>query len=36
MQELKEKISDFLGIGPDTFIMKKSQRFGPEIKDLTT
>ncbi|CAD8205300.1 unnamed protein product [Paramecium pentaurelia] len=36
MQELKERMSDFLGIDIDSFIVKKSNRYGEEIKDLTT
>lgn len=29
-------MSDFLGLDIDSFIVKKSNRFGEEIKDLTT
>ncbi|CAK62005.1 unnamed protein product (macronuclear) [Paramecium tetraurelia] len=36
MKELKEKMSDFLGIDIDSFIVKKSNRYGEEIKDLST
>ncbi|CAD8079535.1 unnamed protein product [Paramecium primaurelia] len=36
MQELKERMSDFLGLDIDSFIVKKSNRYGEEIKDLTT
>ena len=29
-------MSDFLDLNIDTFIVKKSNRYGEEIKDLTT